>query len=537
MNYWLRKFSILGLTPFLSFLALVLMFLVPMSVQPEQSYDLIIRGGRVLDGSGNPWYYADVAIRGDRIAAVGNLSESKAKQVVDAVGLYVSPGFIDVHSHASKGLSKKDRSQARPLLAQGITTVFVNPDGSGPVDLITQRKVLRKHGLGVNVAQLIGHSSIRKKLIGREDRAPTRGELKEMKNLVQLAMEAGAFGLSSGLFYAPASYAKTKELVELAKVVSFYGGVYASHIRDEADYNIGLVAAVDEVIRIARKAKLSGIVTHIKALGPRVWGFSKTVVRHIERARSEGIEIFVDQYPYEASSTGLNSALLPRWAQAGGKDKLRARFENPKTLARIRKEMLENLERRAGAARIQFRRYKADPSIEGKTLQDIADSWRMDPIDAAIKLLKTDGPKIVSFNMNEEDILTFMRQPWTMTASDGGLPKMNVGVPHPRTYGTFPRKIRKYAMEEKVITLSAAIRSMTSLPSAVFRLKDRGVLREGAYADVVVFDLDRLRDMATYQKPHQLAKGMVHVLVNGVSAIRKGKFTRKLSGRILSRRE
>jgi N-acyl-D-aspartate/D-glutamate deacylase len=350
-------------------------------------------------------------------------------------------------------------------------------------------------------------------------------------------MEAGAFGLSSGPYYAPGSYSTTEELVELSKVAAGFGGAYASHIRDEGDYSVGVVAAVDEVIRVAREAQMPGIVTHIKALGPRVWGFSGALVQRIDRAREQGIEVYADQYPYEASSTGLDAALLPRWAQAGGTDALAGRIADPTTRTRLRAEMLDNLDRRGGADRIQFARYMPDPSIEGKSLQQVAEERRMDPIDLAIELVKNgQAPGIVSYNMHPQDIATLMRQSWTMTSSDGDLVPLGQGVPHPRAYGTYPRKLRKYVVEEGVVDLATAIRSMTSLPATVFRMKDRGVLRPGAVADLVVFDLARVRDLATYQQPHQLSEGMVHVLVNGKLAIDEGRPTDIKSGEVLSRR-
>jgi len=509
---------------------------LPLSAAAQQPYDLVIRNGRVLDGTGVPWYYADVAISGDRIAAVGDLEGARARRVIDASGLFVAPGFIDVHTHAAPGLATPELSSAEPLLAQGLTTVIVNPDGGGPVDLAEQRARLLEHGLGVNVALLIGHGSVRQEVLGMEDRAPTPQELERMRELVRAAMEAGAFGMSSGLYYSPGSYATTEEVIELAKVVGDYGGLYTSHIRDEADYNIGVVAAVDELIRIAREAGIPGIVTHIKALGPRVWGYSQAMIERIERARAEGVEVWADQYPYEASGTSITGALVPRWALVGGPDSLRARIENPQTLRRLRADMLDNLDRRGGAARLSFRRYEPDPSIEGRTLQEVAAQRGLEPVDLAIELLETGGAGFVSFNMKTEDVELFMRQPWTMTCSDGDLERMGVGKPHPRSYGTFPRKIRVYVLERGVIDLATAVRSMTGLSATVFRLDDRGYLRPGAAADIVVFDLDRLRDTATYDDPHQLAEGMVHVLVNGEFAIESGQLTGELNGRVLSRR-
>jgi N-acyl-D-amino-acid deacylase len=333
----------------------------------------------------------------------------------------------------------------------------------------------------------------------------------------------------------PGSYSDTNELVELAKVAAEYGGAYQSHIRDEADYTIGVVAAVDEVITVAREAGLPGIVTHIKVLGPRVWGYSKALVHRVERARAAGTEVYADQYPYPASATGLSAALLPRWAQAGGGDSLRARLDRPETRARIVAEMRENLDRRGGADRIQFRRFREDPSIEGKTLAQTARENGRDPIDEALALFAEGSPSIVSFNMHEDDVRTLMVQPWTMTASDGDLVPMDEGVPHPRSYGAFARKLRVYVNDEGVVDLAAAIRSMSGLPAQAWRIADRGVLRAGAYADVAVFDLDRVRDVGTFTDPHHLSEGMVHVWVNGQQVLEDGSITGETAGRILRR--
>ena len=515
--------------------AISVVFLGLVAGDAYSQYDLVIRGARLLDGAGNPWRYVDVAVSGDRVAAVGDLAGARARRVIDASSLYVAPGFIDVHSHTGRGLATSELSHARPLLAQGITTVVVNPDGGGPVDLAEQRSRLLEHGLGVNVAQLVPHGSVRRAVIGMQDRSPTAEELGQMRDLVLRGMETGAFGLSSGLYYAPGSYAQTEEVIELAKVVAQFGGVYTSHIRDEADYNIGVVAAVEEVIRIAREARVTGIVTHIKVLGPRVWGFSSAIVHRIQRARAEGAEVFADQYPYAASGTSISGALVPRWAQVGGRDALLARLDSAETLARFRADLLENLDRRGGAARLQFQRHEPDTTIEGHTLKEVADERGMEPVQLAIDLLRAGGAGLVSFNMHDDDVATLMRQPWTMTSSDGSITQMGRGVPHPRWYGTFPRKIRKYVLEDGVIDLTTAIRSMTSLSAGVMRLTDRGMLRPGAVADIVVFDLERVRDKATYTEPHQLSEGMVYVLVNGRLAVDEGEFTDVMSGRVLKR--
>ncbi len=497
------------------------------------SADLILRGGRLLDGGGNPWVRGDVAIRDDRIVGVGRLEGWTAAEEIDVEGLYVAPGFIDPHSHAAGGLSAEDRSHAHPHLAQGITTVFVNPDGGGPWELPIQRDELLEHGLGINVAQLVPHGSIRREVLGMEDRLATASELDRMRDMVRQGMEAGAFGLSTGPFYAPGSYSDTEELVELARVAAEYGGVYTSHIRDEGDYSIGLLASVDEVITVAREAEIRAIVTHIKALGPRVWGFPTPVIHRIERARSEGLELFADQYAYTASATGLSAALVPRWAQEGGTERMRERFRDPETGPRLEEEMWENLDRRGGAHRIQFRHHPEDPSIEGRTLEDVATSRGVNAVEASIRLLEEGSPAIVSFNMHDDDLHAFMRQPWTMTSSDGAFPVWGEGVPHPRSYGAFARKLRTYVVEDGVVSLEEAIRSMTGLPALVHRMDDRGRLQSGAVADVIVFDLDRVRDRATFTSPHRLSEGMVHVLVNGSMALRDGEFTEVRAGRVL----
>lgn len=517
-------------------IALFLLFPAPPAsaqVGDPGPYDLVLLNGRVFDGSGAPWVRMDVAITDGRIAAVGDLGDASARTVLDVEGLHVAPGFIDTHSHAAGGLASEERSPGLPLLAQGVTTVFVNPDGGGATDLVEQRERLLEHGLGVNVAQFVPHGSIRRSVIGMDDRAPSAEELQRMLGLVRAGMEAGAFGLSSGPYYAPGSYSDTDELVALSEVAAEYGGAYQSHIRDESDYSIGLLAAVDEVIEVSRRADMTAVVTHVKALGPRVWGFSAAVAHRIERAREEGLSVFADQYPYEASATGLSGALAPRWALAGGQDSLEARIRRPADRARLATDIAENLERRGGADRIQFRYYAPDRSIEGRTLAAVAADHGEDAIEATIRMLDEGGASIVSFNMHEEDIARLMRQPWVMTASDGDLPTFGDGVPHPRSYGSFPRKLSHYAIERGVVDVGTAIRSMTHLPALVYRLGDRGLIREGMVADIVVFDLDAVNDPATFTDPHQYAEGMVHVLVNGEFGIRDGTFTNATPGQML----
>lgn len=522
--------------PLIVTLALIVSLVLPEDkLSAQQVYDTVIKNGKVLDGTGNPWFRADIAIRADSIVKVGNITSYSAKHTIDAENYFVAPGFIDVHTHAASGLVKESLSGAEPLVRQGITSVIINPDGGGSLDIDNQHKKLLEHGIGVNVAQLIPHGSLRREVVGMEDRDATPQELEEMKEQVQAGMELGAYGLSSGPFYAPGSYASTEELIVLARVAGSYGGVYTSHIRDESNYSIGLEAAVDEVITVAREGGLPGVVTHIKALGPPVWGLSEQIVKNIEKARSEGVEIYADQYPYLASATGLIAALVPRWAEEGGHDALVARLKDSERLPKIKAQMKENLERRGGAARIQFRRYEADPGIEGQTLQQVADARGLGAVDMAVELIKEGRPGIVSFNMYEGDVHRFMQQSWTMTGSDGGLVEMGEGVPHPRSYAAFTEKLSRFVEADSVIDLGFAIRSMTSLSAQVFGIQDRGMLRAGMKADVVIFDPGKMKPKATYRDPHQLSEGVEHLLINGEFVIRDGEFLDPRNGRILKR--
>jgi N-acyl-D-amino-acid deacylase len=505
------------------------------AVADATAHDVLFRNARVHDGAGGPPFWADVAVRDGRISAVGDLADAVARDTLDLTGLHLAPGFIDSHSHAAAGLATDSLSDARPLLAQGVTTVIVNPDGRGAVDLPGQAHCLLAHGLGVNVAQLVPHGSVRQAVLGMADRAPDAAELDRMRELVRAGMEAGAVGLSSGPYYAPGSYAGTDELVALARVVAEYGGVHQSHIREEGQFGAGLLAAVDELIDVSRRSGVTGVVTHLKALGPRVWGQAEAVVDRIQAARAEGLEIYADQYPYDASSTSLSGALVPRWALVGGQDSLQARMGDGEGRQRLAADMAANLEGRGGPERIQFRRFPPDPSIEGRTLAAVAAERGQDPVEVALDLLEAGGAGVVSFNMHDGDVVRFMRQPWTMTASDGELVEMGTGVPHPRAYGAFPRRLARYTVERGVTDLPTAIRSMTGLPAAVYGLADRGLVREGMAADLVVFDLERVHDPATYADPHHYARGMVHVLVNGRFAIRDGEFTGTRSGEILRR--
>ena len=358
------------------------------AVPAREPFDILIVNGRVMDGSGDPWLRQDIGLRGGIVAAVGALAGQPAGQTIDAAGRIVAPGFIDVHSHAAEGLTRDALRQGRPLLAQGITTIVANPDGGGPIDLVRQRAELEAGRTGPNVALLIGHGRVRTAVLGQERRAPTPDELERMKALVRTAMEAGAFGLSSGLFYTPGSYATTEEVIALASVAASYGGLYTSHIRDEGDYNVGVVAAVQEVIRIAEAAQTIGIVSHVKALGPDNWGLAAAITRRIDQARARGVQVFTDQYPYEASSTSLRAALLPDGITAPTTEQLGAASttdaEAARVVAEAERAATEHLRRRGGASAILIAHYRPDPSIEGRRLDEIAAARRASPVRVAL---------------------------------------------------------------------------------------------------------------------------------------------------------
>lgn len=505
----------------------------PALLGQQNRYDLLIRNARVFDGNGNPWIRADVGITGDRIQAVGTLEGATATRTIDAGGLALTPGFIDVHSHAGGGLATEELKHGQPVLAQGITTVMVNPDGGGPIDLEAQKARYLKQGIGLNVGLMVPHGSIRSAVMGMTDRDPDSEQVAKMVDFVRRGMKAGGFGLSSGLYYAPGSYSKTAEVVAMARMAAQFGGVYSSHIRDEGDYTIGVVAAVEEVITIADEAGLIGVVSHMKALGPASHGLSMALIERIEAARARGVQVYSDQYPYSASGTGIGGALIPRWAQVGGRKALLERIRGAER-AKLLQEVRTNIARRGGASTLVVSRYEPDASIEGRHLGELAQKAGTTAEEHALNLLERGDASLISFNMSERDVELIMRQPWTMTSTDGDLVPMGRGKPHPRAYGAFPRKLRLYVRDRGVVDLPFAVRSMTSLPAQVFALKDRGQIRAGAFADILIFDPAKVNDAATYQDPHQLAEGMTHIVVNGVVVRDNGKFNAELPGRVLS---
>lgn len=499
-----------------------------------QTYDVVIRGGKLLDGSGAPWRYGDVAVKGDRIVAVGRIpADATAKKTIDAKGLYVAPGYIDPHSHATDALIDAKRAGVKALIMQGITTAVINHDGGGPADLPAQFKLITGSRPGVNVVPLIGHNTARITAMAYAERDPTPAEMDKMRQVIRGGMQAGAWGMSDGLFYQPANHSKMEEVIDLAKIVAEFHGFYTAHVRDDADYNVGAVGAVDEVIRVAREAGLPGVVTHIKTMGPRAKGLSAEMIKHIEAARVEGLEIWADQHPYLASQSSLVAYLVPEWAQNGGTPEILKRLSEGEVVSGIE----QNLLRRGGAELIQIASFPANRKLEGKRLSAIAKERGLDATETAIALFKEGNGRVgvVSFTMNEGDSDAFMQQAWTMTDTDGGAPVFGEGVPHPRTYGAFPQKIRRNVIERKIITLAHAIFTGTGLTAGMHGLKDRGMIREGAFADIQVFDLAKVKDTATYEKPHSYAEGMVYVLVNGHLALNQGEFVDMRAGQLLLR--
>ena len=492
--------------------------------------DILIRGGTVVDGTGAPERRADVGISRDRIVFVGDATAAnvRGQRVIEAAGLVIAPGFIDPHSHTLEDLSNTDRRGNAGYLMQGVTTVVTNNDGGGTIEIGKRLSAWAKDGIGTNAALYIGQGAVRGAVLGMSDAAPTPGQLDSMRRIVARAMSEGAIGMSTGLYYAPGSYAATEEVIELAKVAARDGGIYDSHMRDEGSYTAsGVVGSVNETIRIAREARISVHISHIKALGADVWGQSDSIVAIITRARAVGLDVTADQYPYLASGTSVGASLLPRWAEAGGRDSLRARVADAATRARLVSEMERNLVRRGGAASLLISSTR-DTSILGRTLEQVAQARRVPPIDAALQIILAGDASVASFNMKESDVETFMVQPFVMTGSDGS-------SGHPRKYGTFPRKLRQYVYEKHLLTLPQAIRSSSGLTAETLRIADRGVLAAGKFADVIVFDPRTVSDRATYEQPTLPATGMRFVLVNGTVAVSEGLYTGALAGRPLPR--
>jgi N-acyl-D-aspartate/D-glutamate deacylase len=410
---------------------------------------------------------------------------------------------------------------------QGVTTVMVNNDGGGPIDIGKQLGDFTKNGIGTNAAAYIGQGSVRRNVMAMSGGAPTAVQLDSMKKIVGRAMEAGAIGMSTGLYYAPGSYSSTEEVIELAKVAAAKGGNYDSHIRDESSYNIGLIKAVDEVVRIGREAHMPVHVSHIKALGVDVWGKSDSVIALMKKARAEGVDITGSQYPYTASGTSVGSSLLPRWAEIGGRDSLLWRIKDSATHVRLVADMTDNMRRRGGANTLLITGGR-DSTVKGKRLDAVGQMWNVPPIDAALKIIQNGDASVASFNMNESDIVNFMKQDFISTDSDGS-------DGHPRKYGAFPKFIHEYVVQKHVMSLPQGVERSSARSAKMLGFKNRGELKSGYFADVIVFDSKTFADRSTYEQPTLLATGMKYVLVNGVVTIDDGKYTNVTAGRVLKR--
>src|SRR6266404_3422854 len=532
---------------------------------PNSSFDLVIINGHITDGTGSPWYSGDIGIRGGRIVAIGKLSDAQRARTIDVHGLVVAPGFIDMLGQSE--LTILVNPQLPSKIYQGITTEITGEgDSAAPLnEAIVQANRhkydhyhitpdwrtfqqyfarLEKQGMGINLASYVGATQVRRMVLGDDDKQPTPAQLDQMKALVRQGMREGTVGLSTSLEYAPAPYARTEELITLASEAGKFGGIYATHMRNESD---AVLAAIDEAVRIGREGHLPVEIWHIKVAGKSNWGRMPEVVAKINAARAQGMDVTADTYAYTAWANSF-SAFIPPWAHDGGDAKMIERLKDPATRARIRKDMMtpskdwDNEWQEIPGPESVLIGVVQNPKLlplQGKTLAEVATLWNKDPIDALCDLLTEDNAftDVAVFGMSEPDVALSLQQPWVSIDNDssGTSPEGILGQehPHPRAYGTFPRILRKYVREEKVLTLEDAIRKMSALPAQRLRLTDRGVLKAGMWADVVIFDPATVRDLATFDNPNQLSEGMDYVLVNGVPVIDEGKMTGALPGRVL----
>jgi N-acyl-D-aspartate/D-glutamate deacylase len=460
--------------------------------------------------------------------AVGSFETKTAEWRLDCTGLVVMPGAIDLHNHSDRQVVAPGTRANLNYLLQGCTTVVTGNCGSGPVDVGEYYSKINGAGAGTNVIHLLPHGALRKQVVGTDRRPATPAELKEMRELAEKAMTDGAWGMSTGLIYVPGTYADTNELVALAEVVASHKGIYASHIRNE---NVRLLAAVDEAMEIGRRAGLPVHVSHFKSSGRGSWGLVRRAADRIAAARKAGQVVTADQYPYIASSTSLDATVIPTWARAGGRKELIRRLDDKEIGVKLRTAIAENLSRKDNGQVIKIARFRHRPDWVGRSVAEIAEAEVMTTVEVAVEVARNGGASVVNFSMSEEDVRHIMQVPWVATASDGRAYLPGADRPHPRSYGTFARKLGHYAIREKVLGLAAAVRSMTGLPAEILGLKDRGVLRVGSVADVAVFDPKTIRDAATFEDPHQYSEGFRYVLVNGRPAVFRGKPTGALAGR------
>ena len=513
-------------------LSLVLTAVSP--VMPQQpSYDLVIINARIVDGTGNPWFRGSIAIRDGKIAKVGRFTQADTKYVIDARNQIVAPGFIDVHTHTEDVF---EHPQAENFVRMGVTSLITGNCGGSAVDVGEFLGRIKTKPLAVNVATLIGHNSVRSRAMGLDNRAPTAEEQAKMNELVEQAMRDGAVGFATGLIYVPGTFSKTEEVVELAKAASKYGGVYASHIRDEGNE---VVAAINEAINIGEQANMPVEISHFKISAKALWGQSPMTLGLVQAARARGVTVTVDQYAYPASSTSLD-VRMPTWAVAGGREEGKKRLADPETRKKIVEEMKEDLKKKKfkDYAFAYVASYRPKPEFNGKNIKEIAKLARgKDNLESQIEqifdMYNNGGAAMVYQVMSEDDVKTIMREPFTMIASDSGVRQFGSGVPHPRGYGNNARVLGRYVREMKLISLEDAIRKMTSLPAQTFNLRDRGLIREGFAADLVIFDDAKVTDKATFDQPHQYAEGFSTVIVNGRVVFTDGKMTTELPGSAL----
>lgn len=512
---------------------LLLFLLLPICTWSQQC-DILISNGKIMDGTGNNWYYGSIAIRDGKIIAVGRQLSFTATRTIDAKGLIVAPGFIDVHTHLEDDETKDP--EAKNFIYDGVTTCITGNCGSSHVDIGNYLHWVDSLKTSVNIATLVGHNDIRKAVMGRANRDATAGEMQQMEQLVDKAMRDGAVGLSTGLIYIPGTYTKTPEIVSLARIAAKYNGIYASHMRDEGD---SVTAAIQEALTIGREAKIPVEISHFKLSGQQNWGRSKITVPMIEAARKEGIEVTIDQYPYTASSTSI-STLIPDELLADGQDSINARLQRPEIkkyvvksiLARLKKRKLKHL----SYAVIAY--YAPDTSYNGKSIEQVNQVMGRKhkakyEAQTVIDIMMKGGASAVFHGMGEEDVQRIMKYPFNMFASDASIRVLNTGMPHPRGYGTNARVLSRYVREEQVINLEEAVRRMTSLPAQKFQLKDRGLLKEGYAADIVIFDENEVQDLSTFDKPHAYSRGFHFVIVNGVLTVDNEKHNGARAGKAL----
>jgi N-acyl-D-amino-acid deacylase len=492
--------------------------------------DLVLRGGTVYDGTNNDGVIGDVAIKGDRIVAVGSFDVAVSPRVIDCQGMIVAPGFIDLHSHSDRGITQRETRPNSNFLMQGCTTVVTGNCGGGPTDVAEYFRKIDDGGAGTNVLHLLPHGSLRSRVMeGEDNRPPSPAELEKMKELADQAMRDGACGMATGLIYVPGSFSKTDELIAIAESVARHGGIYASHIRNEGTQ---LLDSLDEILKIGKEAKLPVHVSHIKASGKSAWGLAPGAIQKLRAARAAGQKVTADQYPYTASSTSLAATVIPDEVRSW--PKLKAALEDPERGPKLKSRLERTLEERDGGAAIVIARFAPQREWQGKSLAAIAKDTGRTALEVVIDIMSRDGAQIVNFGMNEDEVRLFMREPWVATASDGSTQRIDSpDQPHPRSFGTFPRKIGRYAIEGQVTPLAQAIRSASGLPAEILGLSDRGFLKPGYYADIVVFHPQKFRDVATYDKPLQWATGTRLVLVNGQVAVEEEKPTGKLAGRAI----